>query len=49
MLHWDWLFLGATYLEATVDIVPQGHGHQYHLGAYTEGLLLVELDGDDLP
>lgn len=44
-MHQDWIFLGATDLEATADIVPQG---QNHFVAHTEGLLTADLGGEDL-
>ena len=47
MLHKDWLLLGATDMEATLDIGPQGPGHQHHLGGHTEGLHVAELEFDN--
>ena len=46
-LHQEWLLLGATNLEATLDIGPQGLGHQHHLGSHTEGLRVAELECDN--
>lgn len=30
-------------------LAPPGHGHEHHLVAHTEGLLMAELEADDLP
>ena len=48
-LHRDWLFLAAINLEATVHNGPQSHGCQHHLVAHTEGPLMAELEGANLP